>query len=71
LLQIGAFHLQQMLATQSIDGEDATGRVQDILSGFSQAPPFPDVGPALKQLHAAGIKVPIDRPKMTLLAAYT
>lgn len=44
---------------QNISGEDAKGKAQDILGGFSEAPPFPDVGPALKQLHTAGIKVPI------------
>ena len=57
LPQIGAFHLHQMLAARGVGGEDAAGKVQDILGGFSQAPPFPDVGPALQQLHAAGIKV--------------
>ena len=55
--QIGAFHLQQMLTSNGIDGNEATEKAQTILGAFSEAPPFPDVGEALERLHGAGIKV--------------
>ena len=59
MLQIGAFHLQQMLAAHGVNGDKATERAQTILGAFSDAPPFPDVGEALERLHGAGIKVKV------------
>jgi hypothetical protein len=57
LLQIGAFHLQQMLASSGVNSDEAVEKAQTILGAFSEAPPFPDVGEALERLHGAGIKV--------------
>ena len=57
MLQIGAFQLQQMLAAQGVNGDEAAEKAQTILGAFSEAPPFPDVGEALERLHGAGIKV--------------
>lgn len=54
---IGAFHLRQMLAAQGVSADTAESTAQHILGAFLEAPPMPDAGPALEQLHAAGIKV--------------
>lgn len=57
LAQIGAFHLRQMLAAQGLSADEAGSKAQHILGAFLEAPPMPDAGPALEQLHAAGTKV--------------
>ncbi len=62
-MQIGAFHLQQMLAAQGVNGDKAAEKAQNILGAFFEAPPFPDVGEALERLHGAGIKV-VRSPEM-------
>ena len=53
---VGAFHLRSMLKAAGFSG-DHEQAVQTVLGGFNDATCMPDVGPAFKKLHAAGIKV--------------
>lgn len=53
---VGAYHLRSMLRAAAVDG-DQEQAVQTVLGGFNDAICMPDVGPAFKQMHAAGIKV--------------
>lgn len=53
---VGAYHLRSMLKAAGSSG-DHEQAVQTVLGGFNDATCMPDVGPAFKKLHAAGIKV--------------
>eukprot|EP00891_Asterochloris_glomerata_P003228 jgi/Astpho2/3228/Aster-x1134 len=53
--EIGSYHLQHMLQQRGL--EAGLQQVEQILGGFDEAVAHDDVGPALKQIWAAGIKV--------------
>lgn len=53
---VGAYHLRSMLRAAGTSG-DQEEAVQTVLEGFNDATCMPDVGPAFKKMHEAGIKV--------------
>ena len=53
---VGAYHLRSMLSKAGVSG-DFDQAVTTVLEGFNDATCLPDVGPAFKKMHAAGIKV--------------
>ena len=54
-LQCRSYHLQHMLQQRGL--EAGPQQVEQILGGFDDAVAQDDVGPALEQIRAAGIKV--------------
>ena len=54
---VGAYHLRSMLSKAGVSG-NFDEAVKTVLEGFNDATCMPDVGPAFRKMHAAGIKVP-------------
>ena len=54
-MQCRSHHLQHMLQQRGL--EAGLQQLEHILGGFDEAVAHDDVGPALKQIGAAGIKV--------------
>lgn len=53
----GSYHLDCLLRAAGVSGVTGQDAAQQVMKAWQEAQPYPDVGPGIRGLHAAGVQV--------------